>query len=79
MAMLMKSTSEQLQNFRGILFTVYRYAKRGEFDEADVQAMKQLLKLIDVTLNGENEWDKIQLMQINWLKLNLNQFIEKME
>lgn len=41
--------------------------------------MKQLLKLIDVTLNGENEWDKIQLMQINWLKLNLNQFIEKME
>lgn len=41
--------------------------------------MKQLLKLIEVKLNEENQWDKIQLMQINWLKLNLNQFIEQME
>lgn len=77
--MLTESTSKQLQNFRGILFAVYRYAKKGEFDEADIEAMKQLLKLIEVKLNEENQWDKIQLMQINWLKLNLNQFIEQME
>lgn len=77
--MLMKSTSGQLKNFRGILFAVYRYAKKGEFDEKDIEAMKQLLKLVEVKLNGENQWDKIQLMQINWLKLNLNQFIGQME
>ncbi len=77
--MLMKSTSEQLQIFREILFAVYRYAKNGEFDEKDIEAMKQLLKLLETTLNGENKWDKIQLMQINWLKLNLNQFIGQME
>lgn len=77
--MLTKSTSKQLQNFRGILFAVYRYAKKGEFDEADIEAMKQLIKLVEVKFNGENQWDKIQLMQINWLKLNLNQFIEQME
>ena len=45
----------------------------------DIEAMKQLLKLIEVKLNGENQWDKIQLMQINWLKSNLNQFIGQME
>ncbi len=77
--MLMKSTSRQLQSFRGILFVVYRHTKKGEFDEADIEAMKQLLKLIEVKLNGENQWDKIQLMQINWLKSNLNQFIGQME
>lgn len=35
--MLTESTSKQLQNFRGILFAVYRYAKKGNL-------MKRILK-----------------------------------
>lgn len=77
--MLMKSTSGQLQDFRGILFAVYRHARKGEFDEKDIEAMKQLLALVEEKVDGENQWDKIQLMQINWLKLNLNEFISQME
>ena len=75
--MLLKSTSEQLQDFRGILFAVYRNAGKGEFDEKDIEAMKQLLAIVEEKYDGENMWDKIQLMQINWLKSNLKDFIEQ--
>lgn len=40
--------------------------------------MKQLLELVEEKCNEENDWDKIQMMQINWLKSNLNQFIQQM-
>ena len=75
--MLLKSTSEQLHDFRGILFAVYRNAGKGEFDEKDIEAMKQLLAIVEDKYDGENMWDKIQLMQINWLKSNLKDFIEQ--
>lgn len=75
--MLLKSTSEQLQDFRGILFAVYRNAGKGEFDEKDIEAMKQLLAIVEEKYDGENMWDKIQLMQIKWLKSNLKDFIEQ--
>ena len=76
--MLAKSSSEQLGDFRGILFAVYRYAVKSEFDEKDIEAMKQLLGLVEEKCNEENDRDKIQMMQINWLKSNLNQFIQQM-
>ena len=75
--MLLKSTSEQLHDFRGILFAVYRNAGKGEFNEKDIEAMKQLLAIVEEKYDGENMWDKIQLMQINWLKSNLKDFIEQ--
>lgn len=76
--MLLKSSSEQLQDFRGILFAIYRHAGKGEFDEKDIETMKQLLAKVEEKYDGENPWDKIQLMQIKWLKSNLKGFIEQM-
>jgi len=76
--MLLKSTSEQLQDFRGILFAIYRHAGKGEFDEKDIEALEQLLENVKEKYDGENSWDKIQLMQIKWLMLNLEQFIKQM-
>lgn len=76
--MLLKSTSEQLHDFRGILFAVYRNVGKGEFDEKDIEAMKQLVAKVEEKYDGENPWDKIQLMQIKWLKSNLKGFIEQM-
>lgn len=77
--MLFDSSSAQIQDFRGVLFAVYRYAGKNEFDEKDVDAMRKLLGLVREARNGEHHWDKIQLMQINWLCLNLEQFIKQME
>lgn len=76
--MLTKATSKQIQDFRGTLLAVYRYAGKGEFDEKDVEAMKQLLELVEKKYDEDNQWDKIQLMQINCLKLNLKDFIQQM-
>lgn len=76
--MLLKSTSKQLQDFRGILFAVYRDTGINEFDEKDIEAMSQLLEKLEVKRNGENSWDKIQMLQIDWLKSNLNEFIQQL-
>ena len=76
--MLLKSTSKQLQDFRGILFAVYRDTGINEFDEKDIEAMSQLLEKLEVKHNGENSWDKIQMLQIDWLKSNLNEFIQQL-
>ena len=76
--MLDKSTSEQLQDFRGILLAVYRNATKGEFDEKDTEAIKQLLKMLEEN-NSESQRDRIQLEQIKWLKYNLRDFIRHME
>ena len=76
--MLLKSTSKQLDDFRGILFAIYRHAGKGEFDENDIDAMKQLLKKVEEKITGENSWDKIQLMQIDYLMQNLKQFIKQL-
>ena len=73
--MLLKSTSKQLQDFRGILFAVYRDTGIKEFDEKDIEAMKQLLEKVRKKCDGENLRDKIQMLQIDWLKSNLNDFI----
>lgn len=73
--MLSKSTSKQLQDFRGILFAVYRDTGIKEFDEKDIDAMKQLLEKVGKKCDGEDSWDKIQMLQIDWLKSNLNDFI----
>ncbi|MDE6434377.1 MAG: KAP family NTPase [Lachnospiraceae bacterium] len=78
-SMLLDSSSAQIDDFRGILFAVYRDARKNEFDEKDVEALRKLLELVEETRNGEHNWDKIQLMQINWLCLNLEQFIKQIE
>lgn len=57
---------------------VYRDSGIRDFDERDIESMRQLLELINEKCNRDNQWDKIQLMQINWLKLNLEQFVEQL-
>ena len=76
--LVQKSTSEQLQDFREILLAVYHNATKGEFDEKDIEAIKQLLKMLEEN-NSESQRDRIQLEQIEWLKYNLRDFIRHME
>jgi hypothetical protein len=76
--MLLNCSAAQLQNFRGILLAVYRHADKNEYDENDIESMKELLELLKNVKNGEHHWDKIQLLQINFLCMNLEQFIKQM-
>lgn len=77
--MLVESSAGEIDQFRGVLFAVYRNARKGQFDEKDVVVLKKILDLISKEKDKNNSWDKIQLMQIDWLKSNLNEFIKGME
>ena len=77
--MLGKSSAEQINDFRGILFVFYRDVARNEYDEDDRKALSQLLESIEKKRKGKNNWDKIQLLQIDYLKSNISDFISKME
>ncbi len=80
--MLFCASSKQIMNFRGALFAVYRYAGKTDFVEADINAMREILELIQQKINSNDYQryaiDKIQLKQIGWLCDNLNTFISQM-
>ena len=77
--MLFHASSEQIEDFRGILFAVYRYAGKADFVEADVNTMKEILELVQEKLNSQNyDIDKIQIKQFKWLCSNLRTFISQM-
>ena len=76
--MLLKCTAEQINDFRGILLAVYRYANKGDFIEQDIETMQTLLQLAENANNSDNNWDKIQQLQINYLCSNLKNFINKL-
>ena len=76
--MLKDSTSGQINDFRGILFAVYRNANKGDYTEKDVETLKELFQMVSKTKHDENKWDKIQQLQINYLRSNLKMFIQQM-
>ena len=75
--MLLKSNAHQISDFRGILLAVYRNAGNKQFIENDIEHMNELYNLLDNAEN--NNWDKIQLMQIRFLKENLKTFIKQLK
>lgn len=77
--MLFHASAKQIGDFRGILFAVYRYAGKADFVEADVNAMKEILELVQEKIDSHDyEIDKIQIQQLNWLCSNLKTFILQM-
>ena len=77
--MLFHSSSKQINDFRGTLFSVYRYAGKAEFIEADTMAMRELLSSVQERIDAQDdEIDKIQVKQLRWLCGNLEKFISQM-
>lgn len=77
--MLFHASAKQIDDFRGTLFAVYRYACKTDFIEADVKAMKEIITLVQEKLNSQDyDLDKIQVRQMNWLCSNLKIFISQM-
>lgn len=72
-SMLMESTPKQMDDFRGILFKVYRDSNLGIAEE-DILTLSNILKQIE---KARDKWDKIQLIQINWLCENIASFLNK--
>lgn len=77
--MLFHASAKQIDDFRGVLLAVYRNARKADFIEADVNAMKEILELVQRKINSQDyEIDKIQIQQLNWLCRNLKTFISQM-
>lgn len=77
--MLFHASSKQISDFRDILFAIYRHASKAEFIEADIMAMRELLRLVQGRVDSQNhDMDKIQVKQLQWLCGNLNTFISQM-
>lgn len=77
--MLTHCDASQLDNFRGILWAVYRHASKGSFIENDTEALQQLLeKILEKKRNDELPKDKIVRYQFKLLTGNLEHFINRL-
>ncbi len=80
--MLFCASARQIDDFRGILFAVYTYARKIDFIEADIHTMKELLQVVQEKINSNDyqnyDIDKIQLLQLRYLCSNLKTFITQM-
>lgn len=76
--MLFQCNAQQLHIFRSVMLSVYRNVSDGQFEIDDYNFMERMLDLIDVKKGSPPEnFDKIQLMQINYLCGNLEMFISQ--
>lgn len=74
--MLFECSPAQLQDFRGILFSVYRHADSHDFLEEDISAMESLKHKVQQRITDYSEiTDKIALQQYRWIIENLDEFI----
>lgn len=78
-SMLSDCTAQEIDDFRGILFVYYRDVAKNEYDESDRTVLEQLLLLLNRKIKGKHNWDKVQLLQIDYLISNIKEFIEKMK
>ncbi len=76
--MLKNSSSRQIHDFRGILFVVYRNANKGDFDEKDIIVFNKLKEGLQAQLQKKNKWDKIQILQIDFLISNISDFVKQL-
>ena len=76
--MLMKCTAAEIDSFRGILWAIYRNARRGDFLASDVRAMHSLIEELEQKKSNEElPEDRIIRYQITLLIQNLHVHIRK--
>ena len=77
--MIFNCNPNQLHDWRGILFAVYRYATKADFLETDRLFMEKLISKINDTLSkNKAAIDRIVLLQINYLINNLKGFVDQL-
>ncbi len=77
--MIFKCTPSQIQDFRGIMFAVYRHATSHDYLEDDLTTMIAFKEDVTSKLEQVNsEFDRIALYQIHLLIRNLDDFIKQL-
>lgn len=79
MDMLFQCNAQQLDTFRSVMLSVYRNALPGQFEIDDYEFMKSMLAQISSKKeNFPRDFDRIQLLQLNYLCEDLNMFINNL-
>ena len=77
--MIFACNPNQLHDWRGILFDVYRHSTKSTFLETDRSFMAELkTKIVDMLPKRKIDMDRIVVFQINLLVKNLETFIEQL-
>ena len=78
--MLFQCDAQQLQNFRKVMFSVYQNALPEQFEIEDCKFMEGMLDLISEKKNNlPANFDRIQLMQMDYLCENIEMFISRLQ
>ena len=72
----MQCTAEQIDEFRGVLWAMYRHAQQNDYDESEIQSMALFLKHFE---GGEEtiSSDGIIRNQISLLVNNMRRHIDQ--
>ena len=77
--MLFNCTSAQLDDWRGIMFAIYRHSTKADFLEKDRFFMEELIEKINELLSEKKGTiDRIVLLQINFLIDNMKTFVKQL-
>ncbi len=77
--MLFQCDAKELQAFRSVMFSVYRNAYSGQFEVDDSRFMEHMIALITCKKESvPHNFDRIQLLQLNYLCENLKMFISQL-
>ena len=77
--MIFVCNPNQLHDWRGVLWAVYRNSTRADFLETDRIFMEELINKLSSRLSeGKSGMDRIVLFQIDLLVKNLQKFIEQL-
>ncbi len=78
--MLKTSSAKEIHEFRGIIQHIYlSFSNIKDFFLCDLPALKELVTQLDSIDFEKENIDKIQKLQINWLKENLKEVIGRLE
>ena len=74
--LLKKCNAYEISELRNAFHTVYSFSNIKDFFAGDRDSLVDLKKRIEEMVNSDNEYDKIQLKQINYFINYLNELIE---
>lgn len=79
LAMLLHSSSKEIETFRDLIQHVYfGFSNIKDFFMCDLSALEDFSHKLDCVNFDENSVDKIQKLQLNWLKENLEEIISRL-
>ena len=77
--MIFACSPEQLHDWRGVLFAVYRHSAKVDFLETDRSFMEEFVtKINDILSKNKTSMDRIVLLQLGYLIDNVKRFIEQL-